>query len=40
MGDESVARVAEDVDGELDRIESAALAAPFPGAIDIPEFAG
>jgi acetoin:2,6-dichlorophenolindophenol oxidoreductase subunit alpha len=40
MGEESVARVAEDVDGELDRIESAALAAPFPGAIDIPEFAG
>ena len=40
MTEESVARVAEDVDGELDRIEAAALAAPFPSEIAIPEFAG
>jgi TPP-dependent pyruvate/acetoin dehydrogenase alpha subunit len=40
MSDESVAGVAEDVDGELDRIEAAALAAPFPSEIAIPEFAG
>src|SRR5690242_6978485 len=40
MSEESLARVAEDVDGELDRIERSALAAPFPTAISIPEFAG
>ena len=38
MSEESVARVVEDVDGELDRIEAAALAAPFPGEITLPEF--
>jgi TPP-dependent pyruvate/acetoin dehydrogenase alpha subunit len=38
MSEGSVARVAEDVDGELDRIEGAALAAPFPGEITLPEF--
>ncbi len=40
MSEESLARVAEDVDGELDRIERSALAAPFPTVISIPEFAG
>jgi TPP-dependent pyruvate/acetoin dehydrogenase alpha subunit len=30
--------VRRDVDAELDRIESAALEAPFPKALDLPEF--
>lgn len=39
MSEESVARVATDVDAELDRIEAASLAAPFPSEISLPEFA-
>jgi len=35
-----VERVASEVDAELDRIEAAALAAPFPAAVSLPEFAG
>ena len=31
-------RSATSVDAELDRIEAAALAAPFPGEISLPEF--
>ena len=33
-----VAQVADGVEAELDRIEAAALAAPFPGEIPLPEF--
>jgi TPP-dependent pyruvate/acetoin dehydrogenase alpha subunit len=33
-------RVASEVDAELDRIEAAALAAPFPASVSVPEFAG
>jgi acetoin:2,6-dichlorophenolindophenol oxidoreductase subunit alpha len=35
-----VERVASEVDAELDRIEAAALAAPFPASVSLPEFAG
>jgi TPP-dependent pyruvate/acetoin dehydrogenase alpha subunit len=35
---ESVAQVGDQVDAELDRIEAAALAAPFPDEITLPEF--
>jgi len=38
MSAESVAQVGDEVDAELDRIEAAALAAPFPGEITLPEF--
>jgi TPP-dependent pyruvate/acetoin dehydrogenase alpha subunit len=38
MSSDSVAQVADEVDAELDRIETAALAAPFPGEITLPEF--
>jgi len=37
---EDVERVEADVEGELDRIEASALAAPFPEKVDIPEFNG
>ncbi len=33
-------RVASEVDVEIDRIEAAALAAPFPASVSLPEFAG
>ena len=33
-------RVVSEVDGELDRIQAAALAAPFPASVSLPEFAG
>jgi TPP-dependent pyruvate/acetoin dehydrogenase alpha subunit len=35
-----VERVSAEVDAELDRIEAAALAAPFPASDSLPEFAG
>jgi TPP-dependent pyruvate/acetoin dehydrogenase alpha subunit len=35
-----VERVESEVEAELDRIESAALAAPFPQSVEIPEFNG
>ena len=35
-----VERVVSEVDAELDRIEAAALAAPFPASVSLPEFAG
>jgi TPP-dependent pyruvate/acetoin dehydrogenase alpha subunit len=35
-----VERVVTEVDAELDRIEAAALAAPFPAPVSLPEFAG
>jgi len=38
MSAESVAQVGDQVDAELDRIEAAALAAPFPDEITLPEF--
>ena len=38
MSAESVAQVGDEVDAELDQIEAAALAAPFPGEITLPEF--
>ena len=38
MSADSVAQVGDEVDAELDRIEAAALAAPFPGEITLPEF--
>ena len=37
---EEVERVASEVEAELDRIEAAALAAPFPASVGLPEFAG
>jgi len=33
-------RVASEVDVEIDRIEAAALAAPFPASVSLPEFGG
>ena len=38
MSADSVAQVGDEVDAELDRIEAAALAAPFPDEITLPEF--
>jgi TPP-dependent pyruvate/acetoin dehydrogenase alpha subunit len=38
MSADSVAQAADEVDAELDRIEGAALAAPFPSEITLPEF--
>jgi len=35
-----VERVDSEVDVEIDRIEAAALAAPFPASVSLPEFAG
>src|SRR6266581_570895 len=35
-----VERVASEVDVEIDRIEAAALAAPFPASVSLPEFGG
>jgi TPP-dependent pyruvate/acetoin dehydrogenase alpha subunit len=35
---DALAQVAESVEAELDRIEAAALAAPFPSEISLPEF--
>ena len=40
MGADALAGIPGDVEAELDRIEAAALAAPFPTAISLPEFAG
>jgi TPP-dependent pyruvate/acetoin dehydrogenase alpha subunit len=37
---DEVERVVSEVDAELDRIEAAALAAPFPASVSVPEFAG
>ena len=37
---DEVERVVSEVDAELDRIEAAALAAPFPASVSLPEFAG
>ena len=38
MKADALAQVTEDVEAELDRIEAAALAAPFPTQVSIPEF--
>jgi TPP-dependent pyruvate/acetoin dehydrogenase alpha subunit len=38
MGGDELKEVAERVETELDRIEAAALAAPFPAHVSIPEF--
>ena len=38
LGDEELERISRDVDDELDRVESAALAAPFPASLETPEF--
>jgi TPP-dependent pyruvate/acetoin dehydrogenase alpha subunit len=38
MGEEELKQLAKSVEAELDRIEAAALAAPFPTSISIPEF--
>jgi TPP-dependent pyruvate/acetoin dehydrogenase alpha subunit len=38
MGGDDVKQLAERVETELDRIEAAALAAPFPAHVSIPEF--
>jgi TPP-dependent pyruvate/acetoin dehydrogenase alpha subunit len=38
MGGDEVKQLAERVETELDRIEAAALAAPFPAQVSIPEF--
>jgi TPP-dependent pyruvate/acetoin dehydrogenase alpha subunit len=40
MEADALARIPGDVEAELDRIEAAALAAPFPTEISLPEFAG
>ena len=40
MAADALAAIPGDVEAELDRIEAAALAAPFPTAISLPEFAG
>jgi len=37
---DALAAIPGDVEAELDRIEAAALAAPFPSEISLPEFAG
>ncbi len=38
LGDEELAAITGDVEAELDRVEAAGLAAPFPAALDAPEF--
>jgi acetoin:2,6-dichlorophenolindophenol oxidoreductase subunit alpha len=38
MGGDELKQLVEGVETELDRIEAAALAAPFPASISIPEF--
>src|SRR5436190_11576324 len=38
VADDELERIAAEVDAELDRIEAAALAAPFPEPADLPEF--
>ena len=40
MAADALAAIPGDVEAELDRIEAAALAAPFPSKISLPEFAG
>jgi TPP-dependent pyruvate/acetoin dehydrogenase alpha subunit len=40
FSEEQIERVHADVDDELERIESSALAAPFPTEVSIPEFSG
>lgn len=40
VGPAEVEQVASEVEAELDRIEAAALAAPFPASASLPEFAG
>ena len=40
MAADALAGIPGDVEAELDRIEAAALAAPFPAEISLPEFAG
>jgi TPP-dependent pyruvate/acetoin dehydrogenase alpha subunit len=39
MDEDELKRLADGVESELDRIEQAALAAPFPAEISLPEFA-
>jgi acetoin:2,6-dichlorophenolindophenol oxidoreductase subunit alpha len=38
LGDDELERISRAVDDELDRVEASALAAPFPDALDSPEF--
>jgi TPP-dependent pyruvate/acetoin dehydrogenase alpha subunit len=38
VGEDELERIGADVEAELDRIEAAALAAPFPSEVSIPEF--
>ena len=38
LGDEELVAITGDVEQELDRVEAAGLAAPFPAALDAPEF--
>ncbi len=38
VADADIDGVARDVDGEIDRIEAAATAAPYPTSVDVPEF--
>jgi TPP-dependent pyruvate/acetoin dehydrogenase alpha subunit len=40
MAADALAAIPGEVEAELDRIEAAALAAPFPSEISLPEFAG
>ena len=40
MAADALSGIPGDVEAELDRIEAAALAAPFPSEISLPEFAG
>jgi len=38
LGDEEIAGISDGVDAELERVEQAALAAPFPESLTTPEF--
>jgi TPP-dependent pyruvate/acetoin dehydrogenase alpha subunit len=38
FGDGDIAAISDSVDAELERVEQAALAAPFPDALNAPEF--
>src|SRR5262249_7069916 len=38
FADDELERISREVDEELDRAEAAALAAPFPAALETPEF--
>jgi len=38
LGEDQLETISRAVDDELDRVEAAALASPFPAALDAPEF--